>query len=101
MAAYMVSWKAGRLSTAVRKVVMLTSISSVLTAWNFSSSYSPRTKALTARMAVRHSCTTVFRWSMACCRRAYRGAIRRTMKNRMTPSTGAQTKKTAARLGLI
>ena len=29
------------------------------------------------------------------------GAIRRTMKNRMTPSTGAQTKKTTARRGLM
>ena len=101
MAAYMVTWKAGRFSTAVRKVERLTFISSLLTARNFSSSYLSRTKAFTARMAVRHSWTTVFRWSMDCCSRVYLGAIRRTTKNSTSPSTGAQTKNTTASRGLM
>ena len=46
MAAYMVTWKAGRFSTAVRKVERLTFISSLLTARNFSSSYLPPDKGL-------------------------------------------------------
>ena len=65
MEVYIASWKKGRFSTARRKVPRLVSMSVTFTPLNFSSSYSPRTKALTARMAVRFSCTTAFRRSTA------------------------------------
>ena len=65
---YIASCSAGRLSTARRKVPALVSISVPLAELNFSSSYSPRTKAFTARMAVRFSCTTALRLSTARCK---------------------------------
>ena len=68
MELYMANWRAGRLSTARRKVPALVSISVPLAELNFSSSYSPRTKAFTARMAVRFSCTTALSLSTARCK---------------------------------
>ena len=66
-AEYMTSWKKGRLSTAFWKVVRLASESSWLTSWKRSSSYSPRTKALMARMPVSPSWMRLFKRSMAAC----------------------------------
>lgn len=62
---YIAACSEGRFSTARRKVPRLVSMREVLTELNFSSSYSPRTKALTARMAVRSSCTTALSLSTA------------------------------------
>ena len=52
-------------------------------------------------MAVRPSCTTLLSLSTAPCRTVYIGATLRRMKKRITPSTGAQTRKTTASSGFI
>ena len=65
MALYIASWKEGRFSRALLKVPRLVPMSEEFTSPNLPSSYSPRTKALTARMAVRFSCTTALSRSTA------------------------------------
>ena len=97
----MVSWKAGRFSTAKWKVVRLVSASSRLAFSKTSSSYSSRTKALTARMAVRFSWMAALTLSMQTCSFPYRGATLRTMKNRMQARTGVQITNTRARAAFI
>ena len=79
----------------------LASESSWLTSWKRSSSYSPRTKALMARMPVSPSWMRLFRRSMAACWRLYRGLTLRTIRARMSPRTGVQITKTRASLAFM
>ena len=66
-AVYMMAWNSGVLSTANRNVFVAVLASVPFTTPKRSSTHSPRTNALTARMAVRHSCTTSLSWSIAPC----------------------------------